>query len=209
LARQKTPELRSNLIEAAEKVLWQKGYAKATVSDIVKEAGVAQGTFYLYFKSKEDMLDAVAEYILSDMVNLVIKIGESPGKSALEKVREIIRVWMEIGTTPGPLIDELHGDMYAPLHDRLARKAMEQMLPAMTGIIRQGVAEGSMDVKYPEVTAVNWAMGRFDPNDVIPGIVDMTNAQMVDAYTDYLTRVLGLKDAGIFDDIIARGRPPR
>jgi AcrR family transcriptional regulator len=41
------------LVKAAIEIFHQKGYAQARVSDIVARAGVAQGTFYLYFRSKE------------------------------------------------------------------------------------------------------------------------------------------------------------
>ncbi len=54
--KQKKEATEASLIEAAIKVFREVGYAKARVSDIVSQAGVSQGTFYLYFKSKEDIL---------------------------------------------------------------------------------------------------------------------------------------------------------
>ncbi len=52
---------RQRIVEAAERVFGQKGYFPASVSDITREAGVAQGTFYLYFKSKRDVFVEVLE----------------------------------------------------------------------------------------------------------------------------------------------------
>jgi AcrR family transcriptional regulator len=46
---------KKQLMDAAIEVFHDKGYQKARVSDIVGAAGVAQGTFYIYFKSKEDV----------------------------------------------------------------------------------------------------------------------------------------------------------
>jgi AcrR family transcriptional regulator len=57
-------EKKDNLIEAALKLFEEQGYHATKVSDIVREAGVAQGTFYLYFKSKEDMFRSIAESCL-------------------------------------------------------------------------------------------------------------------------------------------------
>lgn len=52
---------RAELAGAAARVFGERGVAGTAVSDIVKAAGVAQGTFYPYFDSKDDVLLAVAE----------------------------------------------------------------------------------------------------------------------------------------------------
>ena len=55
-ARRRNPtERRDQLVAAARRVFEKKGFARTSVSDIVKAAGVAQGTFYLYFKEKNDI----------------------------------------------------------------------------------------------------------------------------------------------------------
>src|SRR3954452_5563506 len=54
---------RAELLSAARTVFAKKGYEDATVSEIVSRAGVAQGTFYLYFPGKESLAGAFAELI--------------------------------------------------------------------------------------------------------------------------------------------------
>jgi AcrR family transcriptional regulator len=54
---------RTQLLAAARAVFAKKGYEEATVSEIVARAGVAQGTFYLYFPGKESLAGAFAEVI--------------------------------------------------------------------------------------------------------------------------------------------------
>src|SRR6476646_6442765 len=58
-----TRDRRSQLLEAARTVFAKKGYDDATVSEIVGRAGVAQGTFYLYFPGKESLAGAFAELL--------------------------------------------------------------------------------------------------------------------------------------------------
>jgi AcrR family transcriptional regulator len=60
-----TRDRRSQLLAAARAIFAKKGYEDATVSEIVGRAGVAQGTFYLYFPGKESLAGAFAE-ILSE-----------------------------------------------------------------------------------------------------------------------------------------------
>src|SRR5215218_3997974 len=55
------PDRRTQLLTAARAVFARKGYEEATVSEIVGRAGVAQGTFYLYFPGKESLAGAFAE----------------------------------------------------------------------------------------------------------------------------------------------------
>ena len=57
------PDRRSQLLAAARSVFAKKGYDEATVSEIVSRAGVAQGTFYLYFPGKESLAGAFAELV--------------------------------------------------------------------------------------------------------------------------------------------------
>ncbi|AJD90338.1 hypothetical protein JMA_10210 [Jeotgalibacillus malaysiensis] len=56
------------LLDAAIEVLTEKGFEKTSISHIVKEAGVAHGTFYLYFDSKSAIVPAIAERILNELV---------------------------------------------------------------------------------------------------------------------------------------------
>jgi TetR/AcrR family fatty acid metabolism transcriptional regulator len=55
------PDKRSLITEAAVEVFAEKGFRQARVSDIAKRAGVADGTIYLYFKNKEDILLSIFE----------------------------------------------------------------------------------------------------------------------------------------------------
>ncbi|MCL2318498.1 MAG: TetR/AcrR family transcriptional regulator, partial [Treponema sp.] len=58
----KEPEIRKNeILDAAEKLFGHKGYGSATINDILGMVNIAKGTFYYYFKSKEDVLDALVE----------------------------------------------------------------------------------------------------------------------------------------------------
>lgn len=61
---------RAQLLGAARAVFAKKGYEEATVSEIVGRAGVAQGTFYLYFPGKESLAGAFAEALSERLAEL-------------------------------------------------------------------------------------------------------------------------------------------
>jgi AcrR family transcriptional regulator len=60
-------ETRQRVLEAAERVFGEVGFHDASIARIVQEAGVAQGTFYLYFPSKRDVFVAVVDYLAGEL----------------------------------------------------------------------------------------------------------------------------------------------
>jgi AcrR family transcriptional regulator len=71
-------DTKDKIIEAALNRFSDKGLHATKVSDIVKEAGVAQGTFYLYFKNKDDIFLAIVEKHFSDMEQALEKLSDIP-----------------------------------------------------------------------------------------------------------------------------------
>jgi len=79
------------IIEAAVKVIAENGYYASQVSKIAKEAGVADGTIYLYFKNKEDVLVSVFEEKMGQFIEKIAKVtSEQP--NAKEKLKSLIQM---------------------------------------------------------------------------------------------------------------------
>ena len=58
----KGKESRQHLIECAAELFWKNGYSATGISEILKQTGLPKGSFYFYFKSKNDLATAVTEY---------------------------------------------------------------------------------------------------------------------------------------------------
>ncbi|WP_268795658.1 TetR/AcrR family transcriptional regulator [Paenibacillus sp. Soil766] len=87
----KKPDKYYAILEGAMKVFAENGFHKSQVSRIAKEAGIADGTIYLYFKKKEDILTSLFQEKLGELVekfNLAVRESTSP-KDALRKICEI------------------------------------------------------------------------------------------------------------------------
>ena len=69
---------RQQLLEAATWVFARKGYRRAAISDIIARAGVARGTFYLYFTSKEQVFLAIVEDFHRKISRAITTTSESP-----------------------------------------------------------------------------------------------------------------------------------
>lgn len=78
------------ILEAAAIVFAENGFHRARISDVAKKAGVADGTVYLYFQNKHDLLIKTFEEIM-DEVNCVIKRVYESNLSYEDKIKELIK----------------------------------------------------------------------------------------------------------------------
>jgi AcrR family transcriptional regulator len=78
------PGTRAQLVDAAERVLRSKGLARATTKEIAREAGCAEGTLYLHFADKLDLVRAVHEKLLPAFVEVVSHLPERAGRGTVE-----------------------------------------------------------------------------------------------------------------------------
>ena len=94
--RDKNPEKRVRILDAALKVFATRGFYNAKVSEVAREAGVADGTIYLYFESKDALLIALFE----DRMQRIIarandELARSEG-SVLDKIRQAIALHLSL-----------------------------------------------------------------------------------------------------------------
>ena len=83
------------IINAAIKVFADKGFYTANVADVAKEAGVADGTIYLYFKNKDDLLISLFETKMEQILRRFSSLIDST-QSADEKLRQFIHLYFQI-----------------------------------------------------------------------------------------------------------------
>ena len=145
---------RAALVSAAATMFAERGVANTTVSDIVKAAGVAQGTFYLYFDSKDDAVFAVVERLAAAITqNAAARLGAA--SSAVDKLLGLSGVLSEVGAEPeaAALAELMHRPENRILHDRLAEGLTLKLVPLLEAIVAQGVAEGVFRVDDPRAAA--------------------------------------------------------
>ncbi|MGZ3427967.1 MAG: TetR/AcrR family transcriptional regulator [Polyangia bacterium] len=86
---------RGRILEAAIKVFAAEGFYNAKVSQIAHEAGVADGTIYLYFKSKDDLLINLFEDRM-EMVNANLREAIDTESTAVARLRRIVKLHLEL-----------------------------------------------------------------------------------------------------------------
>lgn len=132
------------IIDAAIDIFIDKGTEKATISDIVRHAGIAQGTFYLYFPTKLAVMPAIAEVLVETLLNrFKNEIGNHPIDKQVEQFIHIIFTHTEkykeltklvyTGLTQSPYLsdwEEIYDPLYSWLENQLVRAQEQKEIPA-------------------------------------------------------------------------------
>ena len=147
------PVRRAQLLKAARKVFRAKGYDGATISEIVREAGVAQGTFYLYFPSKKDAAVSLREGLMETMAEAIATAVES--RTSLEdRLESLIAAGFKVARKNVDLFklafigaDETHSEMHSESPEHAS------VLRAITDLFRDAVDAGEMEGMDPEIAA--------------------------------------------------------
>jgi TetR/AcrR family transcriptional repressor of nem operon len=150
----KDPEVRRNeIIDVAQALFLSKGYESTSVQDVLDGAGIAKGTFYHYFGSKMELLDALVARLADSTFAAVEPIVQDENMSAPQKIHayfdaimqwktENRRFFMDIGRV-------IYQDDNAIYREKMLRAARKQIGAFFTVIIKQGLEEGVFSTQYP------------------------------------------------------------
>lgn len=93
-AEQRREHRRLEILQAAKNVFAERGYHSASISDIIKSAGIARGTFYLYFSSKDAVFESILELAIEELETRIIsvEVGEGAPPPAMQLQQNVSRV---------------------------------------------------------------------------------------------------------------------
>jgi AcrR family transcriptional regulator len=147
---------RAGLVAAARRAFTERGVVATSVADIVRAAGVAQGTFYLYFETKDDVILAVVEDIAEQILAAISADLSRPDLSPAGQLGAFSRILTSLSqnSSLADVADFIHRPENQRLHDRFAEHFLPGLVPLIERTIADGVADGSFDV--PDVHAAAW-----------------------------------------------------
>lgn len=150
-------ERRSELIACARKHFYSKGYENTSVRDIVDEAGVAKGTFYYYFDSKQAILEALVTELTAQKLALFQEIVADESLNAIQKWSRAVQViggWkLERKAKLLALLRVMQADENVLLRHRLWTQAVQRAAPELAKIVAQGIEEGIFQTAFVEESA--------------------------------------------------------
>lgn len=142
-------ERKNEILDVAERLFCTKGFDNTSTNDILNEIGIARGTLYYHFKSKEDILDAMIERLTNQMVAKasVIALDESiPVLERLTRTMLSLNVDNELGDM---IMEQVHRPQNALMHQKLEERLLGRVNKLITKIAEDGIREGIMQTDYP------------------------------------------------------------
>jgi AcrR family transcriptional regulator len=195
---------RSEILDAAQRLIAIKGYEQMTIADILAELGISKGAFYHYFDSKSALLEALVEKMRDEAVRLLQPVFEDPGLAALEKIQRwfdtTARWKTDRKTYLLSLLRVWYHDDNAVVVQKLRADSLAWMCPLLGGVVHQGIREGVFDPSFPDhVGQVVFSL-LYDLGDTLARMILSTGSNgdtfqnarsTAAAYTDALERALG------------------
>lgn len=181
--REKTQQdKRERILRAAIKVFARKGFYAARVSEIAKAAGVADGTIYLYFKNKDDVLISIFEDRISRLI-VVLKEEIARHDSPEAKLRRVIEIQLGLLEGQRDLAEVITVNLRqsSKLLRQYATPLFMQYLEVIGGVIQEGQAAGVFRTElHPMLmaravwgaldgVALTWALGNAEPGQLGKG----------------------------------------
>ncbi len=154
--RRAAPEARrAELLDAAEGALREVGLDAVTVADITRRAGVAKGTFYLYFRSKDGMIDALVQRMVEARVEDAELVMARRDLPASERLQALGRSVLEIPHGAGELelVEHFHRPENRAVHDRMDEAMRQRLLPLLASVVADGAAAGEFASMEPRLAA--------------------------------------------------------
>ncbi|GAA0375605.1 TetR/AcrR family transcriptional regulator [Paenibacillus motobuensis] len=191
-------ERRNEILDAANELFAQKGFDGTSTNDILEKVGIARGTLYYHFKSKEDIMDALIERYSVRLIGAAQEIAVDKSTPVVER---IIRVIMALNISDGSsqeIMEHIHKPQNALMHQKIQKVLINGVTPILADIIREGITQGLFNTPFPyecmEMVMI-YANTIFD-DDMVP----MTNEELAhraQALVYNIERLLGAESGSL------------
>lgn len=182
---------RQQIIVAAKRVFSEKGFNKATMEDIAKEAELSPGTLYLYFKNKEELYASLSLRILQYLHIRVAHVNKEYKLDPIQKLDTLIEAMYDVyDFDPLIIINMFHlqsSETLKNLSDELLgeiKGLSKTSIGAIANIFKEGIAQGVIKKHHPNALAdIFWSL--------FSGVVLWeASKKIIDDKKDYLKETL-------------------
>ena len=145
-------ERKEEILNVAEKLFGSKGFDNTSTGDILKEVGIARGTLYYHFQSKEEILDGVIQRIAKRLTAEAEQVARNQQMPLLERLTKAILA-LNVDTKIGDeVMEQVHRPQNALMHQKMQQTLLAGINPVFTELIEEGIRQGICHTDFPEET---------------------------------------------------------
>ena len=145
---------RREILDAAQRLMFTKGYEQMSIQDILDEIQISSGAFHHYFASRGALLEAFIERIQQETEKPLLPIIHHPHLTAIEKLQGFFdtldRLRIAHQADVIKLVHVWYSDDNALVRLKVDEAILQQRAPLLTEIVRQGIREGIFTTAYPD-----------------------------------------------------------
>mgnify|MGYP000947398955 FL=1 len=172
-------ERRNEIIETAGKLFEEKGYEQTQVQDIVNEIGVAKGLFYYYFKSKDEVMEELADRYADAIIDAVNKLIDKD-ITTFDKINRIFQIFIDSAEKKSGIFMGILNVKNGITHERIFFNVGKKMVPLVTELILSGNDNGECNCSDP----------KFITEFLVSGLFNIMNQISPEEKIDYLKEKL-------------------
>ncbi len=139
-------ERSSEIMMGAARLFRERGIKSVSIDEIVQAVGIAKGTFYLYFRTKDELLAKMAEAVIGRMAEAVEAAGQGDGDVIGCFVNAIVAM-RSVDRDEQYLADALNHPDNSALHELANMALVRQVAPVLAAIVERGKATGIFNVE--------------------------------------------------------------
>ena len=186
-------ERKNEILDVAERLFGTKGFDNTSTSDILNEVGIARGTLYYHFKSKEDILDAMIDRMTG---RLVEKAAALLAKKEIPVMRRLTMMMTALnvnGSLGQEIMAQVHKPQNALMHQKMQERLLAGVNPLITGLIREGMAQGICRTEYAAEVAEMTLLYSNTVFDTLAEHGKEERERKINAFIYNLERLLGME----------------
>lgn len=193
---------KQELLKIAYRMFIEKGYENTSIDEIINEAGIAKGTYYYYFESKEATLEAVIDMMIEE------EVGRA--KEVLAASMPVPRKLVSVIYSLRPVQDEqviakaLDAKENIVMHEKTNRRIVEEAVPLLTEVVKEGISQeifNCTNIEERVKMLLIMSQQMFDDG--------IFTDRDVEVYVDMVEKALGAKSGTMSFIVDLIGRPPR
>ncbi len=200
--RKEAEERKNEILDAADELFGKKGFDGTSTNDILEKVGIARGTLYHHFKSKEEIMDALIGRYSERLLGAAKEVAAD---KTIPLVDRIIRVVMSMKLNSGSseeIMEHIHRPQNALMHQKIQKIIINGLTPILSEIICEGIEQGVFSTPYPYECmemVVTYANTVFD--DDMVQMTDEERATRIQAFIFNVERLLDVERGSLMSVI--------
>lgn len=193
---------KNEILDAAERLFVAKGFDGTSTTDILNEVGIARGTLYYHFKSKEDILDAMIERMTG---SLVAKAGELAARKDVPVLQRLTSMMLALNVNNDlghEILEQVHKPQNALMHQKMQERLLAGVNPIITGLIEEGITQGICRTDYPAEVVEMTLLYSNTVFDGLAGYSGEERQRKISAFIYNLERLLGMERDSLQDAVL-------